>query len=134
MASIRKVLALATPPEEVWDALADFAAVHERVAPGFVTDSRTEGNDRVVTFASGAVARERLVSADARDRRLVYTVVRGGLPFTHHQASVEVLDAPDGATGCRLVWTTDVLPDGVAPVVDRLMDQGATAIARRLGG
>jgi hypothetical protein len=134
MASIRKALPLASPPEEVWDALTDFQAVHERLVPGFVTASRPEGDDRVVTFATGGSALERLVAADAGARRLVYTVVRGALDLTHHQASVEVLDAADGAPGCRLVWTTDLLPDEAAPVVEWMMDAGAVALARRFGG
>jgi hypothetical protein len=134
MASIRKVVTVDAGPQDVWEALADFGAVHERVAPGFVTGVRLDGDDRIVTFANGAEARERLVSADEGLRRLVYTVVRSGLGLTHHQASVEVLDAPAGTAGCRVVWTTDILPDEVAPVVSRLMDEGAAAIARTLGG
>jgi Polyketide cyclase / dehydrase and lipid transport len=133
MATIRKVIPLGASPEAVWEALADFQAVHERVAPGFVTGSRPEGADRVVTFAAGGEAQERLVTADAAGRRLVYTVVRGALGATHHQASVEVHEVP-GEGGSQLVWTTDVLPDTLGPVVDGLMDQGAVAIARTLAG
>jgi hypothetical protein len=108
--------------------------VHERVAAGFVVDSHLDGQDRVLAFAGGAVARERLVSTDDDARRLVYSVVEGSLPVTHHQASVEVLDAADGSAGCRLVWITDVLPDEIAPVIDGLMDEGAAAITRTLAG
>jgi Polyketide cyclase / dehydrase and lipid transport len=133
MATIRKVIPLGASPEAVWEALADFQAVHERVAPGFVTGSRPEGADRVVTFAAGGEAQERLVTADAAARRLVYTVVSSGLGATHHQASVEVHEVP-GEGGSQLVWTTDVLPDTLAPVVDGLMDQGAVAIAHTLTG
>ena len=113
MASICKVIEVDAAPEAVWDALADFQAVHRRVAPGFVTGSRPEGEDRVVTFAAG---------------------VGGGLGATHHQASVEVQDNPGGTGGCRLVWITDVLPDALGPVIEGLMDQGAGAIARTLSG
>jgi hypothetical protein len=134
MASIRKVIPLGAGPQDAWEALCDFGAVHERVAPGFVTGLRWDGDDRIVTFANGAEAQERLVSADDGLRRLVYAVVRSDMGFTHHQASVEVLDAAAGAAGCRLAWTTDLLPDELAPVVDGLMDEGAAAIARALGG
>ena len=132
MASIRKDLQVGASPAAAWDALRDYGAVHERVAPGFVTDTRLEGEDRIVTFVTGAVARERLVTADNERRRLVYSVVDGPLALLHHQASVEVLDAGQGFSGSWLVWTTDVLPDAVAPVVDGLMEQGAAAIARAL--
>lgn len=134
MASIRKDIQVRATPENAWEALRDYGAVHERVAAGFVTDTQLDGADRVVTFVTGAVARERLVTADDERRRLVYSVVDGPLGFLHHQATVEVLDADDGQPGCRLVWTTDVLPDDAAPVVDGLMEHGAAAIARALAG
>ena len=134
MASIRKLIDVGASPDQVWDALADFQAVDRRVAPGFVTCSRPEGEDRVVTFAAGGEAQERLVTADAANRRLVYTVVRSGLGATHHQASVEVHAASAGGSGSRVVWITDVLPDELAPVVDGLMDSGVVAITRGLAG
>src|SRR5437868_5222006 len=129
MASIRKEIRIDNSAATVWDALRDFGAVHRRVAPGFVVDSRVEGDDRVVTFVSGAVARERLVSADDQARRLVYTVVEGPLGSTHHQSSVEVVET---GSGCTFLWTTDVLPHELAGALDSLMDQGAEAIQRAL--
>lgn len=131
MASIHQDIKLGVTPDEAWAAVRDFGAVHTRVAPGFVTDTRLEGEDRVVTFHTGAAARERLVTIDDERRRLVYSVVESQLGFSHHQASVEVVD---GDSGCRLVWTADVLPDTVAPIVDGLMEQGAAAIARAMAG
>ena len=56
MATIRKEIALDARPDDVWAALRDFHAVHERLAPGFVTESRPDGDARIVTFANGAVA------------------------------------------------------------------------------
>ena len=133
MASIHQDIQVGVPPEQAWAAVRDFGAVHQRVAPGFVTATRLDGDDRVVTFFTGAEARERLVTVDDDRRRLVYTVVESQLGLVHHQASVEVLDG-DGAPGCRLVWTADVLPDEIAPVVGGLMEQGAAAIARAMAG
>ena len=130
MASIHQNIQLGVTSDEAWAAVRDFGAVHERVAPGFVTDARRDGNDRIVTFHTGATARERLVTIDDEHRRLVYTVVQSQLGFAHHQASVEVVDADEA--GCRLLWTADVLPDTVAPTVSGLMEQGAAAIARAL--
>src|SRR5688572_3040305 len=125
MASILKDIQVGTTAQNAWDALRDYGAVHERVAPGFVTDARLDGDDRIVTFVNGAVARERLVTVDEERRRLVYTVVDGPLGATHHQASVEVLDAAGRVTGCHVAWTTDVLPEHLAPVIDGMMEQGA---------
>src|SRR5580692_3558149 len=117
MASIRKDIQVGASAADAWQALRDYGAVHERVAPGFVVDTRLEGGDRVVTFVTGSTARERLVTMDDQRRRLVYTVVEGPLGALHHQASVEVLEVTDGSAGCSLVWITDVLPDELAPVL-----------------
>ncbi|HEY1708526.1 MAG TPA: SRPBCC family protein [Rhizomicrobium sp.] len=117
MASIRKTLEIDAPIEKIWAALADYHNVHTRVAPGFVTDSKPEGDIRVLTFSNGSVAREKLVSLDEALHRLVYTIV-DGRP-THHDASVD-LTALDGAR-TRFVWTTDVLPDELAPYIDGQM-------------
>jgi hypothetical protein len=132
MASIRKDIDVGVTATDAWEALRDYGAVHERIAPGFVVDSRTEGQDRIVTFVSGAVARERLVTLDDEARRLVYSVIDGPLGATHHQASVEVVDPAEGVAGCRLVWITDLLPDELGPTVDGLMEQAAVAMTRAL--
>jgi hypothetical protein len=133
MASIIKVITVAAPVDDVWEAVRDYGAVHERVAAGFVIATELDGRDRIVTFASGAVARERLVTLDDDRRRLVYSVVDSALGCTHHQASVVVDAAADGH-GCRFTWTTDVLPDELAPALDGLMEAGARAIRATLTG
>ena len=61
-------------PEDVWDALRDFGALHTRLVPGFVTDTKLDGDARIVTFANGTVAREVLVDCDDKKRRLVYAI------------------------------------------------------------
>lgn len=127
MASIQKDMHLAAPLARVWDALRDFNNVHTRVAPGFVVDSKAEEGARIVTFSNGSVARERLVTCDEGLHRLVYSV--SSERVTHHNASV-VLEA-DGA-GCRLVWTTDVLPDAIAPYIDAQMTQAFVVMKQTL--
>jgi carbon monoxide dehydrogenase subunit G len=129
MATVRRVFAIAAGPGEVWSALRDFGAVHERLAAGFVVDSRPEGDDRVVTFAGGAVARERLVTIDDERRRLVYCMVESPLGSAHYNGSAEVL--ADGA-GTRFVWVIDVLPHRLAEPIGALMDRGVAAIKKTL--
>jgi hypothetical protein len=147
MGSIVKKIEVRSDATEVWDAMRDYGAVHERVVPGFVVESQLDGSDRVITFDSGAVARERLVSLDDERRRLVYTVTESGLGFEHHQSSVKVLDVvargrrggegeDEGeGEGCsQIIWTTDLLPDELDGVVEGLMNAGAEAMTRRFGG
>jgi carbon monoxide dehydrogenase subunit G len=50
MATVTKEFIIAADPDTVWDALRDFHAVHERVAPGFLTAATREGDDRILTF------------------------------------------------------------------------------------
>jgi Polyketide cyclase / dehydrase and lipid transport len=132
MASIHQDIQLGVTSHEAWAAVRDFGAVHLRVAPGFVIDACRDGDERIVTFHTGATARERLVTIDDERRRLVYSVVQSQIGFAHHQASVEIVDADEA--GCRLLWTADVLPDTVAPIVNGLMEQGAAAMVRALAG
>jgi hypothetical protein len=131
MASVRKEISIDVRPEDAWAALGDFGAVHQRLAPGFVTDARLEGDDvRVVTFFNGAVAREVLVGVDDQACRLAYSVVEGPLGSTHHNASAQVFDDGNGCS--RFVWITDVLPDDVAERTSELMEQGIGVIKRTL--
>jgi hypothetical protein len=95
MASIRREILVENRPENVWAALRDVGAVHERLAPGFVVDTRLEEGARVVTFANGLVARELIVDIDDNARRLAWAVV-GSPRLTHHNASLQALDEDDG--------------------------------------
>ena len=128
MASIRIESTIDAPPEAVWDALRDWGAVHERLAPGFVTETRLDGDDRIVTFFNGTVARERLVDLDDETCRLVWSVADG--PFTHHNASAQVF--AEGEQGTRFVWVADLLPNELATRIAPLMEQGTRAIKKTL--
>jgi hypothetical protein len=130
MASITKDIPLAVDAATAWAAIRDVGRPH-LVFRGVLTDARIEDDDRIVTFANGMVVRERIVDIDDAARRLAYTVVDGP-PFTHHHASFSVAEEPDGTS--RLTWVADLLPDELAPMVEELMDQGATAVASTLRG
>jgi carbon monoxide dehydrogenase subunit G len=123
MATIRNEIALGAPAERVWDALRDFGNVHTRVAPGFLTDSKMDGDARVVTFANGAVARETLVASDDENRRLVYAIK--DQRFKHYSASVQVLAEGKGS---RVVWLIDLLPNDLATLVIQMSGAGAAAM------
>jgi hypothetical protein len=62
LASVLRQIIVDVPIEAVWDAVRDFGALHERLVPGFATDTRLEGEDRIVTFFNGSVMRERMIS------------------------------------------------------------------------
>jgi carbon monoxide dehydrogenase subunit G len=128
MASIHREIGIEADTDIVWAALRDVGALHQRLAPGFVTDVRLEEGARVVTFGNGLVARELIVDLDDRARRLVWSVVGGRM--THHNASAQVF--PDGEGRSRFVWIADLLPHEVAPAIAAMMDQGLAVIKRTL--
>ena len=129
MASLHKDIPLDAHPDDVWAAVRDFGAVHTRLVPGFVVDSRLDGDDaRIVTFANGSVAREELVDCDETRRRLVYAISNERL--SHYSASVQVI--ADGDARSRLLWTVDLLPNAMAPYVDGQMDLAVLAMQNKL--
>ncbi len=128
MASIRRHVVIDREPDAVWDALRDWGALHERLAAGFVTDCRRDGEARVVTFASGAVLREEILGCDEEHRRLAWTIVDG--PYTHHNGAAEVVPESHGET--RPVWTSDLRPDALAEATAKAMEQGLAAIKQTL--
>jgi len=128
MASIHKEIRIRARPEKVWEAVRDVGAVHTRLAPGFVVDTRLEPGARVVTFANGLVARELIVDIDDGARRLVWAVVGGRL--THHNASMQIF--ADGAEHSRAVWIADLLPHELAGDIGAMMEQGLGAVKETL--
>jgi carbon monoxide dehydrogenase subunit G len=129
MASIHKDILIDATPDQVWDALRDFGALHTRLVPGFVLDTKLDGDARIVTFANGTVAREILVDCDDTRRRLVYAIVSERLK--QHSASVQVFADGDGRS--RVAWIADVLPNEIASYMDAQMDRGALAMQKSLG-
>jgi len=130
MSSIRKEIFINASSQAVWDALRDVGALHTRLVPGFVTDTRLEPGARVVTFGNGRVVRELIVDLNETDRRLVWAVVDG--PFQHYNASAQVFD--EGQAGCRFVWIADLLPHALANDVAAMMDQGLSVIKKTMEG
>jgi len=128
MTSIRQEITTSAEPDDVWAALRDFGALHERLVRGFVTGTEMDGADRIVTFFTGTKIRERLAGVDDEHRRLAYAILDG---FDHYNGSAEV--RADG-TGSRVVWIVDVLPDDAAPRVAALMERGAAAMRDTLDG
>ncbi|MGL5164472.1 MAG: SRPBCC family protein [Afipia sp.] len=128
MASIHKKIHLAASSNNVWDAVRNFSAVHTRLAPGFVTECKMDGDARIVTFANGTVARELLVDCDDARRRLVYAIISERIK--QHSASVEILD--DGAGRSKFIWTVDVLPNEIAPYISTQMDEAVIKMKRKL--
>jgi len=128
MASIRKEVVINAKPETAWAALRDVGALHTRLVPGFVVDTKLEDGARVVTFANGMVARELIVDVDDAAHRLVWSVV--GTTMTHHNGVAQVF--AEGPERCRFVWVADLLPHEAAPQIAAMMEQGIAVVKQTL--
>jgi len=132
MATIHEEMIIAATPDAVWDAVRDFGALHTRLVPGFVVattiDNAAVWTVRVVTFATGAVLRERIVAVDDGRRRLVWAI--DDATVEHHNGAIEVRAHGDGS---RVIWTADVLPDTLAAQFQPLMAAGLATMSAHLG-
>jgi hypothetical protein len=112
----------------VWNALSDIGALHTRLVPGFVTDTKLEPGARIVTFGNGMVVRELIVTVDESERRVVWSAVGGTL--MHHNASAQVIS--DGAGPTKVVWIADLLPEEAAAPIATMMEQGMAVMKQNL--
>jgi carbon monoxide dehydrogenase subunit G len=128
MASVYKEFLVNASPQFVWEAVKDVGAVHARLAQGFVTDTKLEGDTRTVTFANGFVVQEKVVSINDELRRLVYRAVGGRA--SHHNAFFQIFPTRDGKS--KVLWVTDLLPDEMRAPIEQMVELGSGAIQRTL--
>jgi hypothetical protein len=127
MASVRKEITTKARADDVWSAIRDVGALHTRLVPGFVTDTKLEGSVRIVTFGNGWVIREPIVTIDEHARRLVWSAE--GAMTRHYNAAVQVFN-DGGAT--RVVWIADFLPDTAAAAIAAAMEAGMAVMQKTL--
>ncbi len=128
MASVRREIITRARAEDVWSAIRDVGALHTRLVPGFVTDTKLEGAVRIVTFGNGMVVREPIVTLDDEARRLVWSA-EGGIT-KHYNASVQVSARDDGSS--QVVWIADFLPDSAAGMIASAIDTGMAVMKKTL--
>lgn len=128
MASIQKEISTKASVDQAWAALRDIGALHTRLVPGFVVDTRLEPGERIVTFGNGLTVREPIIDLNDEKKRLAWSSIGGML--THYNASAQVFAESDGAA--RIVWIADLLPHEAAPAIDSMMEQGATIMKTTL--
>jgi hypothetical protein len=129
MASIRTETLIDAPVEEVWGALRDWGAPHDRLVRGFVVETQLDGDDRLVTFFTGTTLREVLIDLDDDARRLAWSIVDG--PYEHHNGVARVVAEGDRT---RFSWECDLLPDELADNTRAMMERGTAAVKATLEG
>ena len=128
MPTIRSELKTRAPASEVWSAIRDVGALHTRLVPGFVADTKLEPGARVVTFVDGRVLREPIVALDDEARRLVWTAESERV--RHYNAALQVSELADGLTS--VVWTADYLPDDIGGFLSKAIEASMAAMQRSL--
>jgi hypothetical protein len=128
MATIRSEIKTRARPGEVWSAIRDVGALHTRLVPGFVADTKLEPGARVVTFVNGTVLREPIVTLDDQAQRLVWT--HEGGRARHYNGALQVSELPDGLTS--VVWTADFLPDDIGAYMSQAIEAGMAAMQKTL--
>jgi hypothetical protein len=128
MASVRREILTNARVDDVWSAIRDIGALHTRLVPGFVIDTKLEDGARIVTFGNGMVVREPIVTIDEQAKRLVWSAV--GAITTHYNAAVQVSSAGDGASS--IVWIADFLPDSASAAIAGAMDAGMAVMKETL--
>ncbi len=130
MATVHVETVIDRAPDELWEVIRDWEHGPARMAPGFVASSVLDGEDRVVTFANGAVVKEIMTGRDDAHRRLAWSVV-GNPDLTHHNGAFTVHAADGGKS--RVTWIADVLPAPAATTFEQMMTAGIAVMAKALG-
>jgi hypothetical protein len=112
----------------VWDVVRDIYSVHQRLIPGVAVAVDKTADARIVTFADGMKATERIVEIDDDARRFVYQTTEGA-PLTHHLGTQVVRE--DDA-GVHLVWTTEFAPASLREWVTTAMPQYAELMKKTI--
>ena len=128
MASIRREIHTKASPEQAWDALRDVGALHTRLVPGFVVNTKLEPDERIVTFGNGMVIREPIIDVNDEMRRIAWSAIGGEL--THYNASAQVF--VNSANQTSIVWIADLLPNEAAGKIATMMDQGMVVMKATL--
>jgi hypothetical protein len=130
MATTRVDIAIETSAERVWSVVRDFERGPLIMAPRYVIGCQAHLDMRIVTFANGTIARERLIAVDEQHRRIVFSIIGDTIRPEHDNAVMQVIPGADSA--CTLVWMHDVLPDDLAPTLHAAMVDATPTIQTAL--
>jgi hypothetical protein len=72
----------------------------------------------------------REIIVDVDDHTFRHSWSARGVPFTHHNASIQVFAEDDNS--CRLVWIADILPNEIAGAIADMIQQGLNTMKATL--
>ncbi|MEU0425240.1 SRPBCC family protein [Streptomyces canus] len=125
MTSLRFDTRVEQDPDHVWAVLTDVSKIPEWFPA--VKEARFDGVHRHLCTPDGQL-KAVVVTENDELRRFQYRFVEGlPLPIDFHLGTIDVL--PDG-DGSRVVYSQEILPEGLAPIVERAVSEGIAGIAR----
>ena len=102
---------IAASPTAVWDLVGTFGGLDTWMAG--VDSCVVEGDVRTVE-TMGMKIQEKLVSRDEDARTITYSIVGEGAPVESHEATISVMETPDG--GSHVTWAVGVVPVEANPM------------------
>lgn len=127
MATLHNSVVIDVDAQKIWDAARDVGALHTRLVPGFVVDTKLDGDARIVTFGNGLVAREVIISIDDARKRLAWNAEGG--KTTHYNAVLQIFAQGPSS---RVEWTTDLLPNEMTAPIQGMQEQALAIMKKTL--
>lgn len=106
-------------PDDVWALIGTFGGLDTWMAG--VDSCQVDGDIRTIE-TMGMTIQEKLVARDAEARTITYSIVGEGAPVESHEATISVMEKPDGGT--HVTWAVGVVPADANPMF-RDIYQGA---------
>jgi hypothetical protein len=128
MASLRETIHIDAPPEKVWATVREPLGLLEWFDG--IDSGEMVGSARVVRMGDIAVTEE-IVTVDDDLRRFQYSITEMPIPIESHLSTIDVL--PDG-DGTLLVYSTDVKPDSLGPILAPTLTGASAALKKHLEG
>ena len=128
MASIRRDIHIAQPPDVVWAFLGNPARLHEWFP---IVDCRVEGTKRWITLGTGITFEEDILIVDNDARRFQYSIVNN-LLIKDHFGTLDVLD--DGHGHSVVTYQTQCTPNVLALVTAGASGEGLRKAKQILEG
>ncbi|MFI0539617.1 SRPBCC family protein [Streptomyces sp. WSLK1-3] len=126
MATFRFDTRVAQDPDRVWAVLTDVSMIPQWFPA--VQEAHFDGTHRHLRGPGGMAMKSLVVTKDDELRRFQYRFVEGmPQPIDFHLGTIDVLR---DAGGARVVYSQEILPDSLAPIVEQAVGEGIEGIAR----
>lgn len=129
MATVRHHTRIAATPDAVWQVVSDAGAISTWFP--LIEESSAEDGVRRCTLKGGGRLEEEIVTSDDTLRRFQYRITSGDMPVEFHLGTVDVLEDGDGSL---VVYSTDVKPDDLGPMMDGVLAEGLSGLRAHLEG